>query len=821
MAWTMYTWLDSVVRDARLAVRVFRRDAMAAAAAIVSIALAVGACLAALSIVNALILRPLPVADPGQLVSLAFPTDSAERPEGNTFNDPLFAALREAARGRADLFAMSTQVLRPAILGASGEKEDVRTQFVTGDAFGRLGVRPMRGRLIVPEDDGLPGAMVAVVSHAFWMRRLGGDAAAVGRSLAIAARQYEIVGVAAAGFDGIEPGRPTDVWLPYGTYNPRAFGNPAFNWFHILGRLTPGSGPDTLQPALQPAFSNFRRDHAALYTTDRNRGQFLAGRIRVHPAATGISPLRTQYARALWILMAIAGLVLLIAGANVGNLLLARAASREHEMAVRVSIGAGRRRLMQQVLVESAMLAGFASILGALFAATVAPIIVGMLASPDDPVRLDLRADGRLLVAAAALALALAAILGAAPAFRAFRTAPIAFLKTGARTSAGTGVMRAFVAAQIAFALVVLFAGGWLVLSFTRLTLLKPGFAVSHVWVVNVETASRIDPVQERTRLLAIVDAVRAAPGVETAGAAEFGMLGRAWTQYIRRPGPDREQIEVTFAPVGDGFFETMEIPLLAGRSFRSGDMTLPRGAPIVVNDAFARSYFGDRPAVGEILEGRFDGTTDTLDRHEIVGVAADARYDVKRAPAPVIYFPLRTRGAIHVRAAGDPDALVPMIRERVRAADPLFRVTTVTSQAALVGRTLLRERMLALLSGFFAAVGFALVAIGVYAVLAYSVVRRTREIGIRMALGAPARRILSTLAQGVGGAVAAGVVVGAIGAAWAWRFVASLLFEVSGRDVLSMALPLGTLAIALTFAAAVPALRVLRLDAVTALRHE
>ena len=446
-------WLDSIVRDVRLGARMLRKNAVATGASMASLSLALGACLAAFSLVDALILRPLPVRQPEQLVYLTFPTYSPERPEADTFNDPLFLRLRDAARGHVDLFAMSTQVIRPAVLpGAGGEKERLRTQYVSGDAFERLGVGPALGRLLTGQDDERPGAHpVAVLSHAFWMRRFGGDPAVVGRWVALEDRQLEIVGVAEPRFTGVEPGRPTDLWLPYMMYNPRAFGNPQFGWFRVLGRMKGGVRLEQAQSVLQAAFTSFRREYAPrMFGPERsaeNVRRFLDTPLYLRVAATGPSPLRRQFERSLWTLAAIAALVLLIAGSNVANLFLARTAAREREMALRLSIGAGRRRLIQQMLIESALVAGAACALGLLFATLVGPAVVGMLASADDPVQLDLRLDWRLATVAGGLTLLTTAAFGIAPALRASRVAPMVALKTGAgRSVTGAGLMRPFVA---------------------------------------------------------------------------------------------------------------------------------------------------------------------------------------------------------------------------------------------------------------------------------------------------------------------------------------------------------------------------------------
>ena len=821
-------WLDSLVRDVRLGVRMLRRNAAVTAAAVVSLSFALGACVAAFSLVDALILRPLPVRQPERLIYLAFPTGTPERPEADTFNDPLFLRMRDAGRGRVDLFGMSTQVMRQVKFpDGGGEKERVRTQFVSGDAFEQLGVLPFAGRLFTGRDDLKPGAHpVAVVSHAFSMRRFGGDRAALGRTFTLDDRPFEIVGVADARFAGVEPGRPTDLWLPYAMYNPRAFGNADFGWFRIFGRLRDGVRVEEAQSVLQAAFTGFRRDRVMAFGPDRppqDLERFVNTPLYARSAANGPSPLRREFERSLWILAAIAGLVLLIAGSNVANLFLARTAAREREMAVRLSIGASRGRLVQQVLVESALVAIAVCMLGLLVAAVAAPSVVGMLASADDPVLLDLRANWRLAALAGGLVVLTTALLGIVPALRASVVAPMGAMKRGGpRAAARAGVMRPFVALQVAFGLAVLFVGSLLVLSFARLSSVDPGFATSRVLLVSIEPLQRVDPELQRAALRRVIDRLRALPGVEAASSAEYSPLGRAWTHYVRVPGTATGTIEATMAPVTDGFFETMRIPIVAGRAFVPGDMQAGQTTAIVVSASFAERFFGRERAVGRTIAARFgeDGDSSVS---EIVGIAADTRYDLRKPAAPTIYIPLRLRnsGTLHVRVSGDGAAIASRVREEIRAADPLFRVTSIGSQAEAVEQTMIRERLLAILSGFFAIVGLVLAAVGLYGVLSYSVTQRTREIGIRVALGARQGGVVRMVLADAGRTTVLGAAAGLAAGLYLSRFLETLLFEVTPLGFWSLALPLGTLLVAALLASVLPALRAARVDPAVALRHE
>jgi len=821
-------WLDSVITDISIGIRMLTKNAIGTAATIASLALALGACVAAFSLLDALVFRPLPVRQPEALVSLGFATNLPERPESDTFNDPIFTRLRDAGRGSVDLFAMSTQVIRTLRFdGADGAREALRTQFLSGDAFDQLGITPAAGRLISLHDDSQPGASpVAVISHAFWLRRFGGDPSAVGRAFLLQERLYQIVGVAAPGFTGVEPGRPTDVWLPYAMGDPRSFNNAGFNWFRIMGRLKPGAEPRDAQSVLQVAFSTFRRDAVSRLgrnTSPEREKQFLETPLFVRSAATGPSPLRRQFARPLWILAAIAALVLLVAGSNVANLSVARSAAREHEMALRLSIGAGRGRLIQQVLTESALVSVTASLLGLVFSALVAPAVVGMLSPSNDPVALDLQVNWRLAAFAGALTVLITAMFGLAPAVRVSGVAPLTALKLrGTGGAARTKLMRPLIALQTGFGVIVLLVGGLLVMSFAKLASVPPGFAASNVLLLSLESVERVDINRRRLALLDVLDHVGRVDGVRTVSSAEYNLIGRAWTNNVRQPGTAHDTFEVTMVPVTHGFFETMTIPLLAGRTFARRDLEPGSPATIVVNESFAERYYGKQAATGQVFEGTFF-EDNAAARHEVIGVVADTKYDLRQPAAPVLYLPMpfRNAGTLHVSANGDPNALAPRLIDDIRSVAPLFRVTSSMTQADAIERTILPERLMALLSMFFAAIGVILAAVGIYGVLTYSVVHRTAEIGLRVALGARHLAVVGGVMADSGKAVGLGAAGGLAAGLYVSRFVESLLFEVKPLEFWSLALPLATLALASAAAAIVPAWRAARVDPVIALRYE
>jgi predicted permease len=822
-------WLDSLVRDVRLGARMLRKNGLVTAAAIVSLSLALGACVAAFSLVDALILRPLPVHQPEHLIYLTYSSTNPELPDDDVFSDPAFVRLRDAGRGRIDLFAVAYPN-RPRVTFdvANGERETLRAQFISGEAFERLGIGPAAGRVLTMQDDQRPGMHpVAVLSHAFWMQRFGGDPGIVGRWVVVHGfkedRQFQIIGVTQPRFRGLDPGYSTDLWIPYAMQDLSTFGQSGYRSLRVIGRLKENVAVEQAQDVLQAAFRNFRREDAA-----NNFGagspaelvaQFVNTPLHLRPAATGVSPLRALFQRPLWVFTAIAALMLLIAGSNVANLLLARTAARETEIALRLSLGAGRGRLIQQMLVESTIVAGAACIIGVMLAMVAAPAVVNMLRSADDPVLLDVRVDWRLVAFISGITVLSSVLLGFAAAVRASSVEPITALKTGIGRASGRA-MRPFVVMQVAFSLIVLVVGGLLVRSFVKLSNVNPGFAMSDVLLVSWEAVQRMEPNQQRAALLRVLDRVRNLPGVSAVGAAEFSVLGRNWRKEIAVPGNARDVIEATVAPITPGYFEAMTIPLLAGRTFVRADLDTENPTILIVNESFAKRYFGSEPGVGRFIDARF-GTTRT--RNEVVGVVADVRYDLRKPPVPTIYIllPLSSFRTLHVRVAGDAGPIAARLREEVRATAPLLRVTSVTSQAAMVERTVMRERLLALLAGFFALVGLVLTGVGLYGTLSYAVVQRRREIGIRVALGARAVGAVRSVLADTAGATLIGAACGLAGGLYGSRFVTTMLFEVAPLDVSSLALPLGVLLLAAVVAAAVPAWRAARVDPVIALRNE
>lgn len=821
-------WVESVLKDVQFALRMFRKQIVVTGAAIASLTLGLGACLTAFSLIDALILRPLPVREPERLIYLTFPTYSPASPIGTSFSYPLFSRLRDAARNDVDLFAVSGENRRRVTFRNAEAEDNVRVRFVSANAFSVLGIRPAVGRLLRPADDLSPGAhAVAVVSHSFWRRRFQGDPSVVGTTFTSGEKQLEIVGVAQESFTGIEPGRLVDLWVPIAMYDAGGFTftNREWNWLGVLGRLNPGVTRERARDVLQAPFSQFRREVMA----GRRGPQHPPARIErdinapltLESAANGPSGLRRQFDRPLWILSILVGLVLLISVSNVANLCLARAAVREREMSLRLSIGATRLRLVQHMLIESVLLAAVASALGLLFARVAGASIIEMLAPSANPVYLDLRIGWRMLSFLCIAGALTSMLFGLAPALRASQVAPIGALRGGEpRATSRTGLPRPLVAVQVSFSLAILFVAGLLLLSFGRLANTNLGFGKDDVLLVRVEAPGLQDPEVARIASLQLVQRVRGVPGVSHASLSAWPLFSQGgWISLVRVAGHESDTFSPPHIPVSPGFFASMRIRLVEGRDFLPSDSEPLEPTAVIVNEAFARRYFGAASPIGRVYHRTGQGKPV---RQEIVGVVTDARLDNPRnLPPPTVYVPLRGLGTMQVRTAGDALALRAVIDGEVRATHPSLRATEFTLQATLVANSLLRERLLALLSGFFAAVGLLMAAIGLYGVLSYSVVRRTREIGIRIALGARSGALVTTIVRDAALMTGVGIVVGLAGGLYLSRLVKGLLHDVHPTDALSIAVPVGCLLLTAFFAAVPAARRASQLNPVEALRSE
>lgn len=826
-------WIESLASDVVFGWRQLRKHRAVTAAAILSLALAIGATTGAFRLVDAVLLRTLPVADPGNLFVLANTfTDREGRPDYNDYFDyPTFRQYREIIADRADSLLAGGIARRDAFIEAGDEPERLYRQYVSGNLFPVFGLQPAIGRLLGPSDDVSPGAHpVAVLSHDYWTRRFGGDPNVLGKTFRMDGHPFEIVGIGPKGFIGTEPGKVTDVFIP-AMMNAEAIDSPGWSWFRFWVRPRPGFSPEQVRQPLQAAFTEERKERSKGFHSDTPQqiiDALLNEKIFLISAASGASSLQKEYRRPLLILGALVVLVLLVACINVANLLTAQSAARAREMALRMSIGAGRRRLVQLVLVESAMLAAAASALGAVFASWSAALVVSMLHVPGDPVRLVLETGWREMAFSAALALLVTLIFGLVPALRASSVHPIRALKGADDPSARRGLMNAMLASQVAFCVLVLFVSWLFVSTFQRLSNRPLGFSSENVLVMDVGAGEAQPP----ETWMQAADHLRQTPGVHSAAFTSWAILsGNRWSLGVRLAGRPVETRNPNFLGVSPDFFETMRIGWIDGRDFRHGDLP-PRldaeGRPLagkgIVNETFARVYFHGENPVGR--------TVDVLQRKdlpapmEIVGYVRDAAYYNMRDPMPpIVYVPMENRGHVTflVRTEGNPEALASVLRHEVSRSLPGKGIQVVQTQPQenFIRWHLVRERLLSTLSLFFAIVALLLAAVGLNGVLSYSVTQQHREIGIRMALGARAGHVLWKVTVGLTAMVCLGLAIGVAGGLLSARFIETLLYEVNAADLGTVAIPVATLAGVALLAGLPPARRATRIDPAQTLRSD
>jgi predicted permease len=656
-----------------------------------------------------------------------------------------------------------------------------------------------------------------VITHDFWTRRFNRRASIVGETMQIGAIRYEIIGVAPADFVGTEPGRLTDIFVP-STMNTAALNSPGWSWFRIWIRPKNGADARDIQQILQPGFAAEHKAESARLppeTTKARMDAFLNEEVALLPAASGASGVKKQYRGPLLILMALVALVLLVACANVANLLIGQALTRVREMALRLSIGAGRGRLVQLMMIESLLLAAMATAVGWLIAEWSAPVVVSMLAPPDDPVRLVLDADRRALAFGATLTLGVTLLFGLIPALRAASAKPMQALRGGDDPRDHRRLTQTLVAAQMAFSVAVLFVAGLFVTTFSKLSNLPLGFADSDLIVLDTDARSDLPP----ETWAHIVETLRNTPGVDAAAAAGWLPLsGNSWRGRVTVKGRTPPVVPPYFVSVGVEYFKTMGIPIRDGRDFRVGDkQPTEDSSPIgIVNEAFARVYFDGRSPVGQQVNVR-GGVM------EIVGLVGDAVYrDLREPIRPQVYLPLETRSGVSivVRTTGDPASFGPQLGRQIAGMSMGLRADS-SEMSALVRRQLLRERVLAILSMFFAGVAVLLAAVGLYGVLNHAVIRQRKEIGIRLALGSGSARVVAHVTGGLFLMSAVGASAGLLAGMAGGRFVESLLFGVNVTGPAAVLAPVAALLLAAAAAALPAALRASRLDPSQALRSE
>jgi putative ABC transport system permease protein len=825
------------LRNIRYSLRQLRLNPGFALAAIGSLALGAGANTAIFQLLDTIRLRTLPIRAPQELVELRI--DDMTHARGNTLRDnsltnPLWEQIRAHQELFAGVFAWADETFN---IAPTGQRQDAAGLWVSGDLFRTLGVQPILGRVFSAADDqrgcGLgPGA---VISHGFWQRQFAGDPAIIGRNFSLGDQSIPVIGVTPPEFFGLEVGRTFDIALPICS-QPSWQRENRLNlgttwWLSIMARLKPGASRQQLATQLRTVSPRIFEASLPADFPRESVKPYLNMKLYATPAGGGVSRLREQYTTPLALLLAIAGLVLLIACANLANLMLARSSARQREMAVRLAVGASRLELVQQLMTEGLLLALTGAAAGLLLAQTLSRFLVSLLTTANDPSFLDLRPDWRVFAFSTGIAVVTCVLFALAPALRAARTDPGDALRSGSRNTAGPerfSLRRILVASQIALSLVLLTGALLFVGTLRNLLVVHPGFDPQGVLITDINFKSAHLPagrVQEFRR--EITDRVRAIPGVQWAAQATLLPLsGSNWNNRMWMDDSDFAHARVSYrSMVGPGYFRTLKTPVLAGREFNERDID---SGPIVaiVNEAFARQFTGGRNPVGRRF--RIETTPyQPESSYEIVGLVKDAKYhDLREDAPPVMYIPIvpKMLGAdvvrIMVRSTERPEGLVAAMRTTLGQISPemsySFRFFDTWIQASL-----LSERLMATLAAIFGALAIALTAIGLYGVISYTVARRTSEIGVRIALGANHRAVMTLILGEAAVVLAAGLALGTILSLATARAATTLLFGLKPYDPLTLVVAAVAIAIITVGAGYLPARRAAALNPVTALRQE
>jgi putative ABC transport system permease protein len=834
--------MSMLLKDLRYAARTLRNNPGFTAVAVLSLALGIGANVAIFQLLDAVRLRTLPVKDPRKLAMLQLADTTGMRGNQSSpyaaLTNPIWERFRDTQDASAPFAGVLAWADNDFNLAPGGETRLARGLFVSGDFFRVLGVQPIAGRVFTAADDrkgcGLPGA---VVSYAFWQRELAGDAAVVGRKLTLNDRVVEIVGVTPAGFSGVEVGRSYDVAVPICSQaalwsDGNWLDDGTTWWLTVMGRLQPGG-------TLRKANAQLRATSAGLFQATLpanypavNVKDYLKFKLEAVPAQSGVSALRTEYSDPLYLLLATTGLVLLIACSNLANLTLARATAREHEIAVRLAIGASRGRLVRQLMAESVLLAVAGGACGLLLAGELGRLLVGLLGTPGDSLFLDLAPDGGVFAFAAAISGFTCILFGLVPALRSTRRAPADVMKAGGRSLTTSrerfGLRQTLVVSQVALSMVLLVSALLFSGSLRKLLAVDAGFRQNGILIVDLDFRRLKLPVAQRTAFKRdMLQRMQALPGALSAGEAYLLPLsGGSNSNNVWLDGADSNpKIEAKFARIGDGYLKTLGVALLAGRDFDGRDTAL--SPPVaIVNRTFARKLgLGANPVGKRFRREATPSQPETV--FEVAGLVKDTKYLNLREEFRPIAFLATSQDA-------DPDTFAQFL---VRFDGPLPDVTARIKQAVkqvnpaigvdyrafdqMVREGLLRERLMATLSGFFGALAALIAAVGLYGVMSYLVVKRTNEIGIRMALGANRRNILSLVLREAAMLLAVGLAAGAVLAVAGGYAAGSLLFGLRSTDAGILGMAAALLASVTIAASYLPAWRAARLDPMAALREE
>jgi predicted permease len=830
-------------QDLKLALRVFWKNPAFAAIVVLTLALGTGANTAIFSLLDQVMLRLLPVKRPDRLVVLHAPGAFTGWSWVNSetvmpLSDPIYQGLRDRAPAFSGVLA---HFPTPIHMSIGGQTDNVNGDMVSGTFFEVLGLRPALGRLFTHQDDDVPsGHPLVVLGHGFFQRRFGGDPGIVGQTINVNSHPMTVIGVAPAGFNGIEVGSAVDLYVPL-SMQPEVqptwgnqLGNWRARWLMCMARLKDGVSLKQASASANVVYRQLIEEDLqhVKEPSERVKRLFREKTLHLLPGGRGMSGLRDQSGTPLLVLMGMVGLVLLIACANVAGLLLARASARQRDTAVRLALGAGRLRLVRQYLVESVALSVAGGLLGLVLAYWVGEALIRALPYEDAVRTLSASPDLRVGLFTLVVSVVAGVGFGLVPAVRASRTDLAPVLKSEATAVVGGGghfgLRKGLVVAQVALSLLLLIGAGLFTRSLMNLRSLDPGFRADHLVTFRVDPDLNGYDLPRRVDLLRrIQDEIAAEPGTTSVSAAQMALMtdtNSSSTIHVEGyQSKEGESMNPNFNYVLPGFFRTLGIPLVAGRDLAASDV---RGAPkvAVVNETFARYFFKDENPIGRRFGlGRNGKSFDV----EIVGVVRDGKAATMREEprryAYMTYMQEQDEGGLtfYVRTAVRPDVIADSLRAAVRRVDATLPVTELKTMSTQIGESLFVERMVAALSAAFGLLATLLAAVGLYGVMSYAVTMRTREIGLRVALGADRRTVLLLVLQEVALLVAIGVAIGLPGGYGLGRIVQSQLFGLTARDPLTFALATFVLLATAFLAGLVPAARASRVDPMTALRYE
>jgi len=837
--------MNTLWQDIRYGLRGLRKRPAFTIVALVILALGIGANTAIFTLINAVLLKQLPISKPEELV---FFDDSPgegtsmhgdEPPTGDWHRYPYatYRYFREHNESFSELSAFRSGESRVSVRQAgaqTGQAERASSHLVSGNYFAVLGVNPAKGRALTNEDDNAAAPPSAVISDGYWKQKLNSDQQVVGKTVLLNGTAFTIVGVMPPSFFGVRVRRSPDFWVPL-AFHPQIELRKSFleekkaYWLNLVGRLKPGVSIAQAQAVETAQLQQFLTDQAGSKQTDEIKKSIQGSKVRLTPGARGLSGLRTFYELALRVLMVIVALVLLIACANVGNLLLSRAATRQAEISLRQALGASRVRLMRQLLTESLLLAVVGGVLGVLLAQWGVSLLISRVAATSP---LDVRPDFPVLLFSIGISVLSGILFGIAPAIRATRMD----LTTALKEKSTRGRIGRFnlgsllVVLQVAVSLVLLVAAGLFARSLINLQHEKLGFDRDNVLLARIDSRlAGYKPAELSALYRQLYERISTLPNVRSATMASYSPLSGTGTSssFLIRgytPRPD-ENLEAAHLQVGPRYAETLGVPLLLGREIGPQD-TVSSTRVVVINKTFADTYFPGENPIGRRMT--FNETSKDEDC-EIIGVIGDIKYDSARdKPEVTAYQPIMQvqdqqtyNNTLELRTAGDPMGIAAEVRAAISQVDDKLPVISVGSLRVQTDDSLGQERLLTQLVSFFGLLGLLLSCVGLYGIMAHAVVRRTNEIGIRMALGAERRNIIWMVLKESLLLVAIGLVIGVPGSWMAGRLIASQLFGLKGSDPLSLATAIILLTLVGALAGYLPARRAARVDPLVALRYE